>query len=180
MGRFKVLHSAAVILAVSSLAYLEINVSFFAEGLHTSLFVLVVIIAALYGDRASGIVAIIAGCIAADYTTKPYGFSASSFINIRFTEFLFIGIVIYVLAWRSRVLKVRNDNLALTSIRLKEKTQTLRVAKAESKVKLAKLQGLNDQLQSLVKQVLDNDTYWNSMRSLMASRVVSQTPRKKG
>jgi K+-sensing histidine kinase KdpD len=158
LRRFNILQSLAVILIALLLVYLEIHVPFFSKGLHASLFVLVVTVAALYGDRVSGIVAVIVCCIAVNYATKPYGFDFGTTTVFKISEFSIESIVIYGLAWWSRMLKAQNVGLVAKTKQLERANETLETT---SKKKFVGLLTLNGQLESLIRQFIEDGKYWD-------------------
>ena len=154
-----------VVAGVAIFTTIEMYVPVFSNQLVGTPFIVIAVLAALYGDYYTGLAAIVLSTLGVIIV----GSNNLQFIShsiVRASEFLLASVVIYYLAWRSRDLTRDTASLINTVIHLQD------VAKRQSKdakidkKQLAKLRAANRELLDIVDVVMDDKGMWaNSVKT---------------
>jgi|GEM_PF-2971264 len=155
------LHYLLVLISVVVLVALELKVPVFANGLRVAPFILITTVAALFGDFTSGILAVLLSAIAVNYAMPPSGLQWDANIIFKIAEFVVIGGIIFVIAWRSRALHASNAVLREATKTLQDITASLHVEARGNEKQLNKLNDVNKQLVTLVNDFIQDDEYWS-------------------
>ncbi len=150
-----------VTIGVVVITLLDMFVPLFNQQLIATPYLLIAVLAALYGDYYSGLVSILLSTIGVAFIGSDHLQNISAAMT-RSIEFLVASTIIYYLAWRSRDLTRDTASLINTVIRLQD------IAKKQSKdakidkKNLAKLQAANRELLDIVDVVMDDKSIWAS------------------
>ena len=154
-----------VVAGVAIFTAIEMYVPVFSNQLVGTPFIVIAVLAALYGDYYTGLTAIVLSTLGVIIV----GSNNLQFVShsiVRASEFLLASVVIYYLAWRSRDLTRDTASLINTVIHLQD------VAKRQSKdakidkKQLAKLRAANRELLDIVDVVMDDKGMWaNSVKT---------------
>lgn len=151
-----------VVIGVLAIAFLKLNVSFFAQGLTGTLLLALVVCAALLGDYVAGLLAIVLGLLAQNYLHAPAGFNLERMAMFQSIEFLIASALLCTLAWRERTARKDKDLLLVNIEELRGIISSLQ-KDAKGRSKEAKhLKQLNKELDGLVKQFVEDEEYWKT------------------
>ncbi len=151
-----------VAVAVAVIVLLKLNVSFFEQGLTGTLLIALVACVALLADYIAGIIAIGLGLLAQNYLHEPSGFSFGGMVLFQGLEFLVASLIICAFAWRQRALLHDKNTLLNNANKLQVIVKSLQKDVKGKRTEATRLRKLNKELDALVKQFLEDETYWDN------------------
>lgn len=137
------------------------QVHLLTEGLIGTMFLVIVAVAALFGDYSVGVLAVVLCTLALNYTSPPFGFDHDAATILRTIEFLVAGLAIFYLAWRVRHLKTDNGRLIAAATELQGIIKKLHAESKGNQTRAKRLKEMNSNLEQLVDEFLENDEYWS-------------------
>jgi len=148
-----------VILFMGALTLIEQSLPFLRDDLIGAPFLLILTVAALFGDYLAGILAIVFGVACIGFLSV-HNFSFNLIALRRSIEFLLSGIIIYVLSLKSRQLTLSQINLEDSVKRLQSLTDNLNKDVKNKKHNLDKLNKINHDLRSIISEIMDDEDLW--------------------
>lgn len=162
--KFNTIHvwqSLVVIPIVGFLSFLEVEVPFLHNSLVGTPFLALVTLMSLFGDFLAGLSAIVFGTVCISFI-GPQGWHLNDQSLLRTLEFILVGILIYLLSWRSRNLSKNAENLEVTVQSLKKASTKLKSQVRVTKRDVSTLRSINKDLQSIVDDVMNDKGLWAS------------------
>lgn len=153
-------------------------VPFRRSGLVGTPFLLISIVAALYGDYYAGALSVILSSIIVSFINNT-GLHFAVYSLIRSIEFFIASSVIYYLAWRSRDLTKDSATLIHTISKLESIANKQSKEASVNKRNLEKLRQINNQLQSIVDAVMKDKNMWLDSVKKDISQIESKKAKSK-
>jgi len=150
-----------VILFMGALTLLERTLPFLRHDLIGAPYLIILTVAALFGDYISGILAIVLGVFCIGFLSLNIK-SIDLIAFRRSIEFLVGGIIIYVLSYRSRKLVLSQVNLEDSVNQLKLLTEHLNKDVKNKKQNLDKLNKINHDLRNIISEIMDDEDLWRT------------------
>lgn len=150
-----------VVMGMALMALFEQEFSFVRKDFLDLPFILVSVIASIYGNLSVGVFGIVTG-ITSVVLLGSEGYSLDFHSLPRVLAFAITSIVILILARRSNNLIVNNLTLSETVSQLTQATKNLKSQVRLNKKDLKHLNNLNKELRILVDDIMDDDKLWAS------------------
>jgi hypothetical protein len=163
LGKRKTVHPVHYILVLFgtfAVLMVDLKIPMLVNGLRVTPFVLVTLIAAMFGDFGAGILAIGLSVATVGYILPPAGLTMDSNTLFKMLEFTVISTTIFVIAWRGRKLQASNVALREMTKTLHHIALSLKTEAQGNEQQLEKLNTVNKELVALVTKFIEDDEYW--------------------